>query len=176
MFNENPAATPALNLNDYWRIVVRRRWWILTSVFVCWLGAWTASWIMPAVYRSETLIVAEQPKVPQDIVATAPQIDLEAQLDAMKQQVLSRSRLQHIIEQFKLYDAVAKRLGAEGAVDQMRKDIKIEPVESPNKPHGEFTAFRISYYAPNAHLAQLVNTQITSLFINENIEEQSQKS
>jgi polysaccharide chain length determinant protein (PEP-CTERM system associated) len=94
----------------------------------------------------------------------------------MKQQVLSRSRLQHIIEQFKLYDAVAKRLGAEGAVDQMRKDIKIEPVESPNKPHGEFTAFRISYYAPNAHLAQLVNTQITSLFINENIEEQSQKS
>ena len=57
----------------------------------------------------------------------------------------------------------------------MRKDIQIQLVEAPGK-RGQLTAFRIIYSAPTPMLAQQVATQLTSLFIDENIQEQSQRA
>ena len=57
----------------------------------------------------------------------------------------------------------------------MRKDIQIQLVEAPGK-RGQLTAFRIIHAAPTATLAQQVATQLTSLFIDENIQEQSQRA
>ncbi len=48
-------------------------------------------------------------------------------------------------------------------------------VEAPGK-RGQLTAFRIIYSAPTPTLAQQVATQLTSLFIDENIQEQSQRA
>ena len=39
-------------------------------------------------------------------------------------------------------------LGSDDAVEQMRKDINIDLVESPGHP-GELTAFKIDYSAPS---------------------------
>ena len=60
-------------------------------------------------------------------------------------------------------------------MEQMRRDINIDLVETPGK-RGEFTAFRISYSASSARMAQLVATQLTSLFIDQNIQEQAKKA
>jgi polysaccharide chain length determinant protein (PEP-CTERM system associated) len=54
------------------------------------------------------------------------------------------------------------------------KDIAIS-YESAGK-HGELSAFRIGYAAPGAQLAQQVVTQLTSLFIDQNIREQAQQA
>jgi polysaccharide chain length determinant protein (PEP-CTERM system associated) len=172
---EEVSAKPALSVQDYWAILCRRRWWLLFPFFICWLGTWSASWIMPAKYRSETLILVEQQKVPAEYVVANVSVDLRERIQSMTQQILSRTRLQQIIEQFKLYSSLAKRLGPDGAIEQMRKDINIELVEAPGK-RGDFTAFRISYSAPSAQLAQVVATQITSLFIDQNIQEQSKQA
>jgi uncharacterized protein involved in exopolysaccharide biosynthesis len=172
---EEVSAKPALSVQDYWTILCRRRWWLLFPFFICWLGAWSTSWIMPAKYRSETLILVEQQKVPAEYVVANVSVDMRERIQSMTQQILSRTRLQQIIEQFKLYSSLARRLGADGAIEQMRKDINIELVEEPGKRSG-FTAFRISYSAPSAQLAQVVSTQITSLFIDQNIQEQSKQA
>jgi hypothetical protein len=92
----------------------------------------------------------------------------------MRQQILSRTRLQHIIAQFGLYKE-ANKINPDEVVEQMRKDIKTELVEAPGR-RGQLTAFKISYTAPSARLAQQVNEQLTSLFIDQNIEEQSQRT
>src|SRR6202040_14208 len=60
-------------------------------------------------------------------------------------------------------------------VDQMRGDIKIELVGAPGY-RGEFFTFKIHYSADTPELAQQVNTELTSLFINENVRAQRQLS
>ena len=57
----------------------------------------------------------------------------------------------------------------------MRKDIKIELVEAPGHP-GQLTAFKIRYSAGTPQLAQQVNSELTSLFIDENLKSQQQLS
>ena len=58
---------------------------------------------------------------------------------------------------------------AEDPVEQMRKDIKIDLVEAPGRP-GQLTAFKIRYSAGTPQLAQQVNSELTSLFIDENLQ------
>jgi len=174
MFDQENAR-PVLTVQDYWQILLRRRWWLIGSLFVCWLVAWGASRLLPSVYRSETLILVEQQKVPEQYVVANVSVDLQEQLQSMTQQILSRTRLERIIEKFHLYTRQRQRLGPDGLVDQMRKDIQIQLVEAPGKS-GQLTAFRIIYSAPTPVLAQQVATQLTSLFIDENIQEQSQRA
>jgi polysaccharide chain length determinant protein (PEP-CTERM system associated) len=164
----------ALTVRDCLRILDRRRWWLLAPLFVCWAAIWTISWLLPSQFRSETLILVEQQKVPEEYVVANVSVDVQDRLNAMKQQVLSRTRLEKIIEQFQLYPSERKRQGMDAAVEKMRDtDVEIKPVETPGRK-GEAAAFVIKYSAPSARLAQTVNAQLTSLFIDENIQEQSQ--
>src|SRR5437870_9508315 len=55
-------------LEDYWAILCRRRWWLLLGVFVTWASVSITAWILAAEYRSETLILVEQQKVPEHYV------------------------------------------------------------------------------------------------------------
>jgi polysaccharide chain length determinant protein (PEP-CTERM system associated) len=57
----------------------------------------------------------------------------------------------------------------------MRKDITIEMVEAPGRT-GQLTAFKIRYSAGTPQLAQQVNSELTSLFIDENLKSQQQLS
>ena len=101
--------------------------------------------------------------------------DLQQRLDGLRQQILSRTRLQRIIDQFQLYNESGSHGNSDETIDQMRKDITTELVETDGH-RGQLSGFRIAYNAPSARLAQQVNTQLTSLFIEQNIQEQSQRS
>ena len=166
--------TPALGLQDYWRVVVARRWWLLGPMFFCWFVVWSVSWIIPASYRSEALILVEQPKIPEQYVVPNVVMDLQGRLQSMTEQILSRTRLQSIIEKFNLYPKEQKERDSESLVEHMREDIQIELVESPDKR--ELNAFRVSYRAPSPQLAHDVADELTSLFINENLRAQREES
>jgi polysaccharide chain length determinant protein (PEP-CTERM system associated) len=172
--NSEEASVPAVRLQDYWRIVVARRWWVLGPMFFCWFIVWSVSWIIPASYRSESLILVEQRKIPDQYVVPNVVTDLQGRLQSMTEQILSRTRLQSIIEKFDLYPKEQKELDSESLVEHMRRDIQIELVESQDKR--ELNAFRVSYRAPSPRLAQDVAHELTSLFINENLRSQQEES
>ena len=65
-------------------------------------------------------------------------------------------------------------LSPDDPIEQMRKDIKIDLVRSPGR--AELTAFKIQYSAGSPELAQQVNSELTSLFIDENLKAQEQQS
>jgi succinoglycan biosynthesis transport protein ExoP len=163
---------------EYLAIVVRRRWWILLPLFLCWLGVWGASWALPTSYTSDALISAEQEKVSDLYVMENVNVNLQNRLQSTTQKVLSYASLQAIIERFKLY-AAPPRISAffkpKDPVDQMRADLKIELVGAPGY-RGEFFTFKIHYSADTPELAQQVNSELTSLFINENVRSQRQLS
>ena len=166
------------SLGDYWAIVARRRWWILLPAFLAWGTAWGVSWMLPSAYKSESLILVDQQKVPDQYVTPNISTNLQDRLQAMTEQILSRTRLQSTIDRFHLYPprrGLAGLVRAGDPVTQMRGNIKIDLVETPGHP-GEFTAFKVSYMAESAELARDVNAEITRLFIDENVKAQRRLS
>jgi polysaccharide chain length determinant protein (PEP-CTERM system associated) len=168
---------PMRGLDEYWAMVVRRRWWILGPLFLGWLIVFASAWIIPPKYTSESLILVEGQKVPQQFVLPNVQVDLEERLQSITQQVLSRSRLLKIISDLHLYQGLFFS-SPDDQLLQMRKDIKIDLVQTPPAPGkpAELTAFRIAYTADKPQIAQQVNTQLAGLFIDENVRASQQQS
>jgi succinoglycan biosynthesis transport protein ExoP len=166
------------SLEDYWAIALRRRWWILLPLFLVWAVAWGASWLLPSIYESDALILVEQQKVPDQYVVPNVTANLQGRLQSMSQQILSRTRLQATIDRFHLYPATRglnALMKSGDPVERMRDDIKIELVDAPGRP-GELTAFKMHYSAVSPELARQVNSELTTLFIDENLKAQTQLS
>src|SRR5258706_360946 len=81
----------------------------------------TASWFIATKYRSDTVIIIEQQKVPEDYVVPNVAVDLQGRLQSMTQQILSRTRLKGIIEKLRLYGVGQKRADADSLVERMRQ-------------------------------------------------------
>jgi uncharacterized protein involved in exopolysaccharide biosynthesis len=93
----------------------------------------------------------------------------------MKREILSRTRLLGIIDEFGLYAKVRNRLTPEELADVMRKDIEIDPLDQiPGR--SEFSAFMISFTAETAPLAQRVTSRLASLFIEEHRKKQENQA
>src|SRR5664279_3126866 len=107
-------------------IVRRRRWQFLVPFFCGWVVVWGASWLVPSTYRSTTLILVEQPSVPEKYVVSNIESDIQHQLDSITQQILSRTRLIRIIDSLGLYAKERQHKSPDDLVETMRKDIEIE--------------------------------------------------
>ncbi len=164
----------SLDMQRYLDMVRRRYPYFLIPLFLGWLVVWGASWILPVSYKSGTLILVEQPTMPKDYVTPNINEDLQNRLQNITQQILSRTRLLHIIDQWNLYNESRHRqITPDEKVERMRKDIQIELVRGPEQ---EITAFNIYYSARDPRVAQRVTSELTNLFINENLEMRQQQS
>ncbi len=166
------------SLEDYWAIARRRRWWILIPVFLSWAAVWGISWLLPSIYQSEALILIQQQIVPNQYVVPNVSVSPQDRLQTLSQQVLSRTRLQATIDRFHLYPdphGLSVLLLPGEPIEHMRRDIELELVPAPGHPD-EFTAFKLRYSAKSPELAQQVNEDLTSPFVNENVEAQQQLS
>jgi succinoglycan biosynthesis transport protein ExoP len=177
MLDDDEDGLVTRSLDEYWAMARRRRWYILLPLFVCWAIACAGSWVVPSTFQSDALILIEQQKVPEQYVVSNVTVSLQDRLQSMTQQILSRTRLESVIDRFHLYEV---RQGTAfiptgDPFEQMRKDIKIDLVEAPDRP-GQLTAFKIRYSASTPQLAQQVNSELTSLFIDENLKSQQQLS
>jgi polysaccharide chain length determinant protein (PEP-CTERM system associated) len=169
-FEPNP-----VRWQDYWAMAVRRRWWLMAPLFFCGFVAFGVARFWPAQYRSEALILVEQQKVPELYVTPNVVTDLQDRLQSMTQQILSRTRLQKLIEQSNLYPDLRQRMNIDEIVDKMRADIRIELVQAPRR-QDELTAFRIYFLYGSARVAQQITNELTSLFIDENLQARGQQS
>jgi len=167
-------------MDEYWAMVVRRRWWIIGPLFLGWLIVFASAWIIPPKYTSEAVVLVEQQKVPEKFVMPNVQVDLQERLQSITNQVLSRSRLLKIIGDLHLYQGLFFST-PDDQILQMRKDIKLDLIQTPTVPGkpSTLTAFKVSFVADKPQIAQQVNTQLASLFIDENVrasQEQSQST
>src|SRR5262249_21183680 len=89
---EEYSERPGPGLRGYWLRVRYRRWWLFIFAFVGWLLATTLGWVLPPKYRSETVILVEQQKIPEHYVEPNVAADLQHRLQSMSEQILSRTR------------------------------------------------------------------------------------
>ena len=131
----------SIDFRQYVAVARRRRWYFLIPLFLGWVAVWGVSWVLPSVYRSGTLILVEQPTVPSQYVVPNITDNLQARLQSITQQILSRTRLMRIIESQNLYADGRQRLTPDEVVERMRKDIEIELVHD----RDQLTAFNVYY-------------------------------
>jgi polysaccharide chain length determinant protein (PEP-CTERM system associated) len=157
-----------LTVEDYAAILKRRKWLILIVTVSVLVVSVAVSFVLPPKYESQTLVLIEQQRVPEDYVKPVVDEDLGARLASMKEQILSRSRIEPIITKFNLFSGGNKTM--DDRVDQTRKAIKITQIHSEQaRGAGSMPGFFISFDAQDARTAQQVCGEITSLFVSENL-------
>lgn len=172
IFEENPSQP--VEMGRYLDIVRRHHMTFLVLLLLGWAAVWGSSWFLPARYKSSTLILVEEPAMPKNYVEPNVNDSLQYRLQSITQQILSRTRLLLIIDKLHLYQGKNQPSTADARVELMRKDIDIELVR--DQQNQAITAFRINYSSPNPHVAQQVTSELTNLFIDENLRVREQES
>lgn len=170
-FQDKPSQP--LDFQQLVAIVRRHRWHFLLPFFAGWLVVWAVSWVLPSIYRSGTLILVEQPAVPEKYVVSNIDADIQRQLDSITQQILSRTRLLHIIDGLNLYAEDRQHKSPDDLVEEMRKDIDIELVRGDDK---KLSSFNIYYTNRDPQMAQRATNELARLFITENMEQRQERS
>jgi polysaccharide biosynthesis transport protein len=159
------------DIERYFDIVRRRHLYLLVPFFLTWILVWGSTWFLQPRYKSSALILVEEPTMPQNYVAPNVNENLQNHLQSITEQILSRTRLVRVMDNLHLY-------GEGGNVDErvkeIRKDIGIELVKDTR--NNEITAFRVNYSSPNPQIAQQVATELTDLFIRENLRVRQEES
>ena len=162
-----------LSLDDYLGILKRRWMLIAIPAIVLPIVAFAISYRLTPTYTSQTLVLIESQRVPEDYVKPVIDDSLDTRLASMKEQILSRSRLEPIIKQYNLGDP---KTDMDTRIDEVRKDIVIKPIRSEISGTGGLPGFFIYFKAGDPHTAQQVCRQITSLFLTENQKSREQAS
>jgi polysaccharide chain length determinant protein (PEP-CTERM system associated) len=173
MVDDLDEKSEGLDLQHYLGVARRRHLHFLIPLFIGWAIVWSVSWVLPPRYQSSTLILVEQPTMPKDYVTPNVNDDLQDRMQSITQQILSRTRLLHIIDQLNLYSSDHTQPTPDQKVERMRKDIEIELVRD---ARNQITAFNVSYLSSSPQMAQQVTSELTNLFINENLEVRQQQS
>ena len=142
--------------------ILRRRAWLVLVPFAI-VSAATAVVVrrLPDRFRSDTLILVVPQRVPESYVKSTVTARIEDRLQSISQQILSRTRLERIIQDFNLY-AEARRVGImEDIVERMRNDISVQVVKG--------DAFRVSFVGNEPRTVMKVTERLASLFIEESM-------
>jgi uncharacterized protein involved in exopolysaccharide biosynthesis len=166
---------PSKDLYAYLAVLRRRRTVILAIGLSLLLASAALAFLLPAVYRSTATILIEEQEIPPDLVRSAIATYADQRIETIKQQVLSRSTLWRIIEQYDLYKDLRKRSATEEVLTRFVKDIQIEVMnvkvidKRTQNPTQATIAFTLTYEGETAELAQKVANELTSLFLGENL-------
>ena len=153
---------------DYLRMVWNRRWLVVAPFLLTAIGTAIVSSQLPNRFRSQAMVLIVPQRVPENYVAPAVTTQLEDRLQMISQQIMSRTKLERIIQEFNLYERERKDMILEDVIEQMKnKDIKVT-IATARTRRNDATAFTVSYESNNARMAMQVADRIAGLFIEEN--------
>ena len=165
---------PAKNytLDEYIEILRRRIWFIVIPFILIVAGAAAYTIFAPRQYKAGTLVLVSPQRVPEAYVQATVTSRVEERLQSIAQEVMSRTRLEQIIAEYRLYEKERKSLSKEEVVELMRKNIKVE-LPSKKEEKGYFT---ISFLGPDPNVVTTVANRLSSLFIEENLKIREQQA
>ncbi len=149
--------SPAIIASLLWR----RKWLIVLPAMALTAVAVGIADVLPNKYRSETTILVIPQRVPESYVRSTVTSRIEDRLRTITEQILSRTRLEKIITDFKLYPEESKTQLMEQLVERMRAQVGIELVKG--------DSFKLSFVYGDPEIAAKVTQRLASLFIDENL-------
>lgn len=166
----NPGKT--YTIDEYIEIMRRRIWFIIIPFLLIMIGGAIYATFAPRLYKASTLVLVSPQRVPEAFVPSTVTSKIEERLQSIAQEVMSRTRLEQIIGEFRLYEKEQKRLSREGVVELMQKDIKVD-LPTKREEKGYFT---ISYIGRDPNTVTTITNRLASLFIEENLKLREQQA
>lgn len=167
------ARKPPADIQEVIEFLIRRRRWIIACLLIVPPMVFVGGKYWPKTFRSETMILIDPQKIPEEYVKATITGDVTDRLQTISEEVMSRTRLLMIANKDDLYQKTRRRYGDDAAIDAIRKDITVDIIKGANE-RNPVDGFKIAYIASTPSLAQTVTQQIADLFIEENIKERDQ--
>ena len=161
-------------MNEYLGIAQRSKWLILGCVAACVALAWSYCLIATKYYRSEALLVVDEPKMRLESVVPNAVDDnkFEQQLFLVQRQIMSLNFLNPIAKEFNLYPELREEGDENGPVLTLAGDTAVERVKmDPAAGLNNVEAFTISFMHPDPKTAMRVTNRIADKFMEENSRE-----
>lgn len=177
-----------LTMDDYLAMVRRRLKVILIPALLAPLAGFLISYVFPAKYTSQSLVLVEGQKVPDNYVQPVITSDFTQRLATMQQQVLAGNRLRPMIERLGI-----GKPGEEGKIiEEIRTNMNVEPVitdisaagsssgstkKTKKKPAGSGTplpGFYVNFASSSPRRAQQICNELTGLLLEENLRTRAQ--
>ena len=157
-----------LDMDDYLAMLRRRAKAILIPVLLAPLAGWLISYAFPPKYTSQSLILVESQKVPENMVQPVVSQDLAARMATLQYQVLSQTKLQPVVE--RVFPGKNSQEVGE-IIDDIRQNVTVEPVVTDlsqiggakKRPGGQssFPGFSVNYIASKPREAQQICEEIS---------------
>lgn len=158
------------SIKYFFDLIVRRKWPIVTCVLLCLLVGGGLAWVHTDVYRSSTVIVVEQHTNQDRYVVSAEGGDIPESISSVIQQVVSRTNLKKVIDEFHLSADIVKRYGYEPVIERFRENVRIDT----KGQGGQLEALTISFAHHDPMMAMKVTAQLASQFIQETAKQREQ--
>lgn len=166
----SPSAVPALRPREVLRYLeapLRRPLLFLVPAILGTAVAVGAVRLVPPRYRSSTLILVEEDKVPEAFVGRTTTGRAE-RLATLRQEVLSRTRLQRVLDEVDPYPGERTPGNVGGLLARMRDATSIDVRGN--------DAFAISFVHRDPRVARDVANRLASLFIQESLLERERRA
>jgi len=151
---------------QYWSLIRHYRWQVLVGTCALTLAFVAIIARLPNVYEATTTILVNPQQVSEKYVSPAVVSDPSTRLNTLTQQVLSRTRLQEIMDKFDLYPERKPSTSPEERIEEMRHDITIQ-VKQGSGP--ELSTFTITYQGKKPELVATVANELARSFIQWNV-------
>lgn len=147
------------DLLEYLEVPLRRPWATLVPLCLSVAAALVLSATLPKQYLSSTLILVEADRVPDSFVQKISTESPMRQLQTLKQEVLSRTRLERIVRELDPYPPLKGTATLSDIVDKMRAAIAINVKGN--------DAFTVEFSHTDPKTAMDVANRLATLFIEE---------
>ncbi|MBB6091251.1 uncharacterized protein involved in exopolysaccharide biosynthesis [Povalibacter uvarum] len=177
---ESIAAPRPPSLADQIAALHRRRKPAIIVAAAVLVLAIAAAFLWPAMYRSTATILIEQQEVPSDLVRSMVSSYADQRIQTISQRVMTTENLMRIIDRYNLYPSERESEPREVLMQRMRDDIRFSMISADvvDPRLGRATkatiAFSVSFDSRSPMLAARVANELTTLYLNENIESRKQ--
>src|ERR1700692_4889637 len=172
-----------LTMDDYLAMLRRRLKVILIPALLAPLAGFLASYAFSPKYTSQSIVLVEGQKVPDNYVQPVITADFTQRVQTLSQEVLSPSRLRPMIENLGL----ARPDEENNLISDIQQNMQVEPVitsmsaaaaqagvagakkKKPSATDEPVPGFNVSFTDSNAARAQKICNAMTSLIVDENL-------
>jgi len=155
-----------IKLDYYIELAIRRRWLIIIPFCLSMILGIYLAITLPRVYESETLILVEPQKVPASYVRPLTSIDVDSRISTISQQIMSRTNLEKIIDEFRLFTGPEfEGMYLEDKLELLMKRINVNVTRG----RGGSDAFKITYKGTDPQKVMQITNTLAAYFIEQNL-------
>ena len=176
------ALEQALDLGDYLDAFRRRRSLIALVAGIVFTIGLIVAFVWPPTYEASATILIEEQEIPVELITATVTSYAAQRIQVISQTVMTRRNLMEIIEKYGLYVDDRKREPIEVVLDDMRKAVKVDLITAEvmdprsGRPTAATIAFTVGFEGENPVLTQKVASELTTLYLNENLRNRTEKS